>query len=180
MNWFVFEDAPTWFWLHALKPVGHSEAAGYALGYWQPINDTTKGDARDKSVSAEHLHQPSWASAWKAPMKGQPGPVQALPPGNWEFIDENWNAIAGFTKYMPWNSVRVRVSEDVVRHDARILAYLYSTAAARWLPGRCSSPCRGTEREGGGGGLVRLRTTVMADEPVNQSWTLKVEMEWCC
>ena len=37
MNWFVFEQAPSWFWLHALKPVTNAEAAGYGLGYWQPL-----------------------------------------------------------------------------------------------------------------------------------------------
>lgn len=37
MNWFTFVNSPTWFWIHALKPVGNSEAAGYALGFWNPV-----------------------------------------------------------------------------------------------------------------------------------------------
>lgn len=40
MNWFTFVNSPTWFWIHALKPIGNSEAAGYALGFWKPINQT--------------------------------------------------------------------------------------------------------------------------------------------
>ena len=36
MNWFVFENSPSWFWLHALKPLTNSEAAGYGLGFWNP------------------------------------------------------------------------------------------------------------------------------------------------
>jgi hypothetical protein len=39
MNWFVFENAPSWFWLHALKPLTNSESAGYGLGYWNPVID---------------------------------------------------------------------------------------------------------------------------------------------
>ncbi|MEC3920263.1 hypothetical protein [Nocardia sp. CDC160] len=36
MNWFQLADAPSWFWIHALKPLGHEEASGYSLGLWQP------------------------------------------------------------------------------------------------------------------------------------------------
>lgn len=82
MNWFVFENSPTWFWLHALKPLGHSEAATYGLGYWQPWVGTT-------------------------------GPP-VIPPGTWEFNPYNWNSLAGFVKYLPWDSVRVGVVEDEV------------------------------------------------------------------
>ena len=39
MNWFAFENAPSWFWLHALKPSVNAEAAGYGLGIWQPPLD---------------------------------------------------------------------------------------------------------------------------------------------
>lgn len=34
MNSFQTAGNPTWMWLHALKPVGNSEASGYALGFW--------------------------------------------------------------------------------------------------------------------------------------------------
>lgn len=36
MNWFTFVNSPTWFWIHALKPLGNSEASGYSLGFWKP------------------------------------------------------------------------------------------------------------------------------------------------
>jgi hypothetical protein len=35
----VFENSPTWFWLHALKPTTNSEAEGYGLGLWRPDHD---------------------------------------------------------------------------------------------------------------------------------------------
>lgn len=48
MNWFTFINSPTWFWIHALKPLGNSESYGYALGFWKPkgwkeIEGTDKG-----------------------------------------------------------------------------------------------------------------------------------------
>lgn len=93
MNWLVFEDSPTWFWLHALRPVTNIEAKGYGLGFWLP--------------------------------KGQPKQALApnLEPGHWVFNAQNWNALAGFVKYMPWDSTRLQVDEDTVRYDQRILVW---------------------------------------------------------
>jgi hypothetical protein len=103
MNWFALENAPSWFWLHALKPLTNSEGAGYGLGFWNP------------------------------PLDPQPGP---LPPGHWEYNPDNFNAVAGFLRFLPWDSVRVEVGEDEVRGDQRVLAYLFDPARARWaLPG---------------------------------------------
>ena len=39
MNWMTFQNSPTWFWLHALKPTYNSEASGYSLGFWRPYDD---------------------------------------------------------------------------------------------------------------------------------------------
>lgn len=93
MNWMVFENSPTWFWLHALKPVTNMEAGTYALGFWRPRG---------------HLAQDL-----------DPG----LKAGHWKFNPQNWNAIAGFLKYLPWDSTRLQVDEDVVRDDQRILVW---------------------------------------------------------
>jgi hypothetical protein len=93
MNWMVFENSPTWFWLHALKPVTNLEAAGYSLGYWRPAGVLEK-NLRPK-----------------------------LQPGYWEFNSQNWNAIAGFLKYLPWDSTRITVEESTVEYDQRILAW---------------------------------------------------------
>jgi hypothetical protein len=68
MNWMVFENSPTWFWLHASKPVTNMEATGYALGFWRPTE-----------ALKENL---------------QPG----LKPGYWEYNPYNWNALAGFVR----------------------------------------------------------------------------------
>ncbi len=93
MNWMVFENSPTWFWLHALKPVTNMEAGDYALGFWRPYGEL-KQNLRPN-----------------------------LEAGHWEFNPQNWNAIAGFVKYLPWDSTRLQVDEDVVRHDQRILVW---------------------------------------------------------
>ena len=93
MNWMVFENSPTWYWLHALKPVTNLEAAGYALGFWRP-EGVLKNNLRPN-----------------------------LQPGHWEFNPENWNAIAGFLKYMPWDSTRLTVDESTIQHDQRILVW---------------------------------------------------------
>jgi O-glycosyl hydrolase len=93
MNWMVFEDSPTWFWLHALKPVTNLEASGYALGFWRP------------------------AGVLKTNLRPQ------LKAGHWEFNAENWNALAGFLTYLPWDSVRLAVDESTVQHDQRVLVW---------------------------------------------------------
>jgi hypothetical protein len=93
MNWFVFVNSPTWFWLHALKPTYNAEASGFALGFWRPEDDN---------------------DYFK---------FGSIKKGHWDFNDKNFNAIAGFLKYMPWNSVRYEVKEDSIRVDQRILAY---------------------------------------------------------
>lgn len=93
MNWFVFENSPTWFWLHALKPSYNAEASGYALGFWRPADDD------------DFTHFPQ------------------LKKGHWEYNQRNWHALKGFLKHLPWNSVRYAVKEDRVRGDNRILAW---------------------------------------------------------
>lgn len=93
MNWFVFEDSPTWFWLHALKPIGNEEARGYSLGLWRPPSDKNMSTYPD------------------------------LQPGHWTYNLENWDAIAGFLRYLPWDSTRLAVHEDMVRGSNRILAW---------------------------------------------------------
>jgi O-glycosyl hydrolase len=93
MNWMVFENSPTWFWLHALKPVTNLEAAGYALGFWRPYGELKTNLRPD------------------------------LKPGHWEFNPENYNALAGFLKYLAWDSTRLTVDESVLQHDQRILVW---------------------------------------------------------
>lgn len=93
MNWMVFENSPTWFWLHALKPVTNLEATGYALGFWRPYGEL-KNNLRPN-----------------------------LEPGHWEFNPQNWNALAGFLKYLSWDSTRLTVDEGTVQHDQRILVW---------------------------------------------------------
>ena len=93
MNWFTFADSPTWFWLHALKPTYNVEASGYSLGFWRPEDD-------DDFRRSSHIKK-----------------------GHWDYNPQNFNALAGFLKYMPWNSQRFIVEEDIVRDENRIMAY---------------------------------------------------------
>ncbi|WP_435242038.1 hypothetical protein [Streptomyces cucumeris] len=81
MNWMTFHNSPTWFWLHALKPTTNSESDGYSLGFWRPPN--VKNPERFRHIKERH----------------------------WDFNPRNWNAVAGFLRYMPWNSVRYHVDE---------------------------------------------------------------------
>lgn len=93
MNWFTFANSPTWFWLHALKPTYNIEASGYSLGFWRPEDD------HDFSKSA-HIKK-----------------------GHWDYNQNNFNALAGFLKYMPWNSQRFAVEEHQILDDNRIMAF---------------------------------------------------------
>ena len=95
MNWMTFENSPTWYWLHALKPLGNSEAEGYSLGFWRKPGDTAQ-----YSEKYNHIEE-----------------------GEWDYNYQNWNAIRGFLKYMPWDSVRYTVDEDEVRYDQRIMSW---------------------------------------------------------
>ncbi|AFL90014.1 hypothetical protein Terro_3805 [Terriglobus roseus DSM 18391] len=97
MNWMVFENSPTWYWLHALKPVTNLEGSGYALGFWRPQGEL-KQNLRPE--------------------------IEA---GHWDYNAPNYNAIAGFLKYLPWDSTRLTVDESVVQHDQRILVWRSKT-----------------------------------------------------
>ncbi|MFF9144928.1 hypothetical protein ACF1BN_08740 [Streptomyces sp. NPDC014861] len=93
MNWMTFQNSPTWYWLHALKPIANAEAPGYSLGFWRPPHDTDFSRFPD------------------------------LKPGHWTWNPQNWNGLAGFVTYMPWDSVRYHVEESTVQRDQRIMAW---------------------------------------------------------
>jgi hypothetical protein len=42
MNSFQLADNPTWFWIHALKPLKNAEASGYSLGFWKSLIEEPK------------------------------------------------------------------------------------------------------------------------------------------
>lgn len=93
MNWMTFANSPTWFWLHALKPTYNEEAQSFALGVWRPQDDN---------------NFKQFASVKK---------------GYWDYNAKNFNAIAGFLKYMPWDSKRYQVDEHKVHKNNRIMAF---------------------------------------------------------
>ena len=96
MNWFQVAKAPTWFWIHALKPIGNSEASGYSLGFWRPPDDNNPKDLA------------------KFP---------DLQPGHWTWNNYNWFAVGSFVRHMPWNCQGVEMTEEVRDNDLRILAF---------------------------------------------------------
>jgi hypothetical protein len=98
MNWFQLAQSPTWFWIHALKPVGNAEASGYSLGYWMPAKG--KADAAELS-----------------------GELAGLEPGCWTWNPCNWHALAGFLRHMPWDSRALEVRENCPDEDLRIFCY---------------------------------------------------------
>jgi hypothetical protein len=96
MNWFQRGQAPTWFWIHALKPIGNSEGSGYALGFWRAPDYTG-------------TIPPEFAD---------------LQPGHWTWNKYNWNAVAPFLKRLPWDSRAVTVDETVKSESTRIFSFL--------------------------------------------------------
>ncbi|MFL9883607.1 hypothetical protein PQR66_11260 [Paraburkholderia agricolaris] len=93
MNWMTFENSPTWFWLHALKPSRDTVAMGYGLGVWRVPADS------------DYTKWPN------------------VQPGYWDYIPTNYNAVAGFLAHMPWNSVRYEVTESSVDPLRRVMAW---------------------------------------------------------
>ena len=96
MNWFQVGEAPTWFWIHALKPIGNAEASGYSLGFWRPAADTNA------------LDNPKF-----------PG----LKPGYWTWNKYNWHAVGSFVRHLPWDCRAVEVKEEARDPDLRIFAF---------------------------------------------------------
>ena len=94
MNWMTFVESPKWFWLHALKGIDdHTDRDGFGLGVWRPTYANQSHDYPD------------------------------LAHGHWTYNWQNFNALAGFLKYMAWDSRRYNVQEDQERHDNRIMAW---------------------------------------------------------
>jgi hypothetical protein len=63
MNSFQLGANPTWFWLHALKPIRNAEASGYSLGFWQsqidPITEILSEKARRWPGGPEYAPLPA-------------------------------------------------------------------------------------------------------------------------
>ena len=94
MNWMTFLDSPTWYWLHALKPVSDLyNRDGFGMGVWR---------------------EPSAKQSYGYP---------DLKVGHFQMFWWNWHPIAGFLKYMPWDSVRYTVDEKDAKTDNRIMAW---------------------------------------------------------
>ncbi|WP_146746583.1 glycoside hydrolase [Sinomicrobium soli] len=93
MNWMTFADSPTFFWLHALKPMSDGNSEGFALGVWRG----------EQESDAERFPD--------------------LQKGHFQYNWWNWNGIAGFLKHMPWDSRRYEVEEDEVLYNQRIMAW---------------------------------------------------------
>jgi O-glycosyl hydrolase len=112
MNWFQVAQAPTWFWIHALKPYTNEEASGYSLGFWRP------------SASS-----------------GAPGYPAGLMPGHWTWNPYNWNAVGSFVRHLPWDSRSVAVDESAPDDDLRVLAFLRPDGKLTVVvSNRCSAP----------------------------------------
>ncbi|MEX1048457.1 MAG: glycoside hydrolase family 30 beta sandwich domain-containing protein [Akkermansiaceae bacterium] len=95
INWFQ-AGAPAWYWIHALKPIGNTEASGYSLGYWRPANDPNPQDHPD---------------------------FPGLKPGHWTWNPYNWHAVGSFVKRMPWDCRSVGVSVENDDPDLRVTAF---------------------------------------------------------
>ena len=43
--------------------------------------------------------------------------------GHWRYNNVTWNALGGFPRHMPWNSIRLNVTEEMVYTEQRIMAF---------------------------------------------------------
>ncbi len=246
MNWYQLAESPTWYWIHALKPVQNAEASGYSLGFWMPIDPNygkslvadgqavsawrnsdrykitgvpealigtyyvavKRGDGMSPApgyrftidnrsevyLLVHDRGKPTIPSGWEKtghrvtwegrytdtvykrvfepgtvtipghdgqldngyygvpsaalvrdtsgkttvvkidnlPAGAKTGEVKRdeaaerfadLKPGHWTWNKYNWHSVVGFLKHMPWDSTVVKVEEDKLDHDMRILAY---------------------------------------------------------
>lgn len=48
MNSFQLAGCPTWFWIHALKPIQNAEASGYSLGFWKSLTDKPDANSAEQ------------------------------------------------------------------------------------------------------------------------------------
>lgn len=48
MNSFQLAGCPTWFWIHALKPIKNAEAGGYSLGFWKSLAEKSDGTSAEQ------------------------------------------------------------------------------------------------------------------------------------
>jgi len=46
-----------------------------------------------------------------------------LKPGHWAWNKYNWHSVVGFLKHMPWDSTVVKIKEEKLDHDMRLLAF---------------------------------------------------------
>ena len=80
--------------------------------YWlhalKPADDTENGDGFGLGYYRE---------------KGMSDGGKGVGDGYWIYNTTNFNALAGFLKYMPWDSRRYDVKEDKVRKDQRIMCW---------------------------------------------------------
>lgn len=93
MNWMTFVNSPKWYWLHLLKPTNDANRFGFGLGFYRRDDDNNFSQHAD------------------------------IPKGTFKYHWPNYNGIAGFMKYMEWDSKRIHVQEDSIRYDQRIMAW---------------------------------------------------------
>ena len=82
-----------WYWLHALKPISEIDREGFGLGVYRP-------SAENRGLDYPNLKHGHFTYEWS-----------------------NYNAIAGFLKYMPWDSRRYNIKEDEERSNNRVMAW---------------------------------------------------------
>ena len=97
MNSFQLGENPTWFWIHALKPLKNAEASGYALGFWKSFID------KPKTATAEQLRR--WPEGPE--ITGLPSQLQSAelitvtrPAGNKPGIGYNFSVNQPVTAYL--------------------------------------------------------------------------------
>lgn len=96
LYWFVYANAPIWFWIHVGKPSNASdiyEMIGRGLAAWRP------------------------------PAAGASAQYPALAASSWTYITQNWNAIRPYLRWMPAGSVRIDCVAAEQKNDVHAMAW---------------------------------------------------------
>ena len=152
LNTLVFKNSPTGvIMLHAIKPTTNLESLGYGWTWWR----STGSNASSVFPTLKEQH--------------------------WTYNYWNWNAVAPFTKTVPWNSLRRNVMEDTQRVHQRVVAFetpaaevekgpLHAHTAPHKLIVVLTNEGEGGGDDGGASMSTTFNTTVITSDGKARTW----------
>ena len=104
--------------LHPQQPFKPPSRQGYGLTWWRPWDDNNSS-MPDLPKGHWKVNEYNWPVRLRPSRPSTPYPG-AAPPLLTPFAPQ---ALEGFVKYMPWDSIRYSVDEQTLLKDNRILAF---------------------------------------------------------